>query len=77
MYIVSFVSLGDNLHEMSNPSFWKKIRKNTISLSSAEFVHSVLLLLIEFMHLQSKYNLSDLLKGWLKIENIFFLCIVI
>ena len=32
---MQIVSYGDNLHEMSNPIFWKKIR-NIINLSSAE-----------------------------------------
>ena len=38
MQIVS----GDNLHEMSDPVFWKKIRKNIINLSSAELAQRVL-----------------------------------
>ena len=37
------VSEGDNLHVMSNLIYWiKKIRKNIVSLSSAEFVLSML-----------------------------------
>ena len=38
MQIVSL--LGDNLHEISNPFFWKN-KKNIISLSSAEYAHSM------------------------------------
>ena len=39
---MQIVSWGDNLHEMSNPVFWlKKIRKNIINLSSAEFAQGV------------------------------------
>ena len=34
------VSLGDNLHEMSNPILWENKKKN-INMSSAEFAHSV------------------------------------
>ena len=37
------VSYWDNLHEMSNPLLWGKIRTNITSLSSAEFVYSMLL----------------------------------
>ena len=33
---------GDNLYEMSNPTFWKKKKGNSISLWSAEFAHSML-----------------------------------
>ena len=34
---------GDNLHEMSNPVLWDKIRKNiTAKLSSAELVQKVI-----------------------------------
>ena len=39
---MQIVSNGDNLHEMSNPVFWKKIRKNIISLLSAELVKGVI-----------------------------------
>ena len=35
------VSNGDNLHEMLNPVFWKKIRQNIINLSCAEFAQRV------------------------------------
>ena len=38
---MQIVSFGDNLHEMSDPIFLGKIRKNIITLSSAEFAHSV------------------------------------
>ena len=38
---MQIVSLGDNLHEMSNP-FSGKIKKNLINLSSAESAHSML-----------------------------------
>ena len=34
-YFMHIVSNGDNLYEMPNPVFWKKIRKN-INLSSPE-----------------------------------------
>ena len=39
---MQIVSLGDNLHEMSNPNFWrkKKEKKNIINLSSADFMLS-------------------------------------
>ena len=37
---MQIVSLGDNLHEMSNPIFRRKYG-NIISLSSAEFAHSM------------------------------------
>ena len=33
---MQIVSIGDNLHEMSNPVFWEKNKKNINSLSSAE-----------------------------------------
>ena len=39
MQIVSFG--GDNLHEVSDPIFFRKNKKNIISLSSAEFAHSM------------------------------------
>ena len=35
------LSAVEILHEMSNPIFWEKDEKNTISLSSAEFAHTV------------------------------------
>ena len=39
-------SLGDKVHELSNPIFWKKKKKkkekNVVSLLSAEFIHSTL-----------------------------------
>ena len=31
---MQIVSIGDNLHEMSNPVFWEKNKKNIINLSS-------------------------------------------
>ena len=33
---MQIVSTGDNLHEMSNPVFWKKKKKKYFSMSSAE-----------------------------------------
>ena len=33
---MQIVSTADNLHEMSNPVFWKNIKENNISMSSAE-----------------------------------------
>ena len=33
---MQIVSLGDNLHEVSEPIFWKKIKKIIINLSSVE-----------------------------------------
>ena len=33
---MQILSIGDNLHEMSNPVFWEKIRKKKIEMSSAE-----------------------------------------
>ena len=38
---MQIVSNGDNLHEMPNPVFWEKIRKNIISLSSTELAQTV------------------------------------
>ena len=42
-HFVQIVSLltGDNLHEMSKPIFWKKIRKNIIGVSSAKLAQGV------------------------------------
>ena len=37
------VFLGNNLHEMSNPIFWKKKEKNISNLLSAEFAHYMLM----------------------------------
>ena len=37
---MQIVSIGDNLHEMPNPTFLGKIRKNIVYLSSAEFGQS-------------------------------------
>ena len=34
---MQIVSTGDNLHEIPNPDFLEKFKKNTINLSSAEF----------------------------------------
>ena len=34
-HFMQIVSLGDNLHEMSEPVFWKN-KKNAINLSSPE-----------------------------------------
>ena len=36
------ISPKDNLHKMSKPVFWEKIRKNIINWSSAEYVQRVL-----------------------------------
>ena len=33
-------SLGDNLHEVSDPIFWEKYKEITISMSSTDFVGS-------------------------------------
>ena len=33
---MQIVSIRDYLHEMSNPGFWEKNKKNKISLTSAE-----------------------------------------
>ena len=38
---MQIVSNGDNLHEISNPVFWEKNKKNVISLSSVEFTQRV------------------------------------
>ena len=38
---MQIVSLGDNLHEMSEPAFWEKNKKNIINLLSAELTQSV------------------------------------
>ena len=38
---MQIVSEEDNLHEVSYPIFLKKNTKNSISLSSAEFAHSI------------------------------------
>ena len=53
------VSNRGNLHEMSNPVFWQKIRKN-INLSSTEFAQRVvtvilLLLLLNLNHVTNHY----------------------
>ena len=34
---MQIISLGGNLHEMTKPIFWEKIRKNIISLLFAKF----------------------------------------
>ena len=39
---MQIVSIGDNLHDISNPVFWEKYKKNIISLSSAELAKSVI-----------------------------------
>ena len=36
---MQIVSNGDNLHEMPNPVFWEKIKKNITSLSPAELAN--------------------------------------
>ena len=38
---MQIVSIGDSLHEMSDPVFWEKNKKNIINFSSAEFAHRV------------------------------------
>ena len=38
---MQIVSSGDNLHEISDPVFREKLRKNIISLSSAELAQMV------------------------------------
>ena len=37
---MQIVSIGDNLHEISNPVFWEN-KKNIINLSSAELAQKV------------------------------------
>ena len=37
---MQIVSIGDNLHEMSNPVFWEKIKKYIVNLSSAELAQT-------------------------------------
>ena len=37
---MQIVSSGDNLHEMSNPIFWRK-KEKYIKMSSAEFLPSM------------------------------------
>ena len=39
---MQIVSNGNNLHEMSNPVFLGKNKKNIINLPSAEFAHRVI-----------------------------------
>ena len=43
---MQIVSLGDNLHEMTNPIFWEKNKKKKIIMSSTEIItkHAKLLL---------------------------------
>ena len=43
------VSIGDNLHEIPKPVFWKKKEKNIINLSSAQFARGV-----EMVHLNKR-----------------------
>ena len=38
---MQFVSLGDNLHEMSKTVYWGKKKENIINLSSAESAQKV------------------------------------
>ena len=38
---MQFVSLGDNLHEISKPVFWEKSKKKNICLSSIYFAQRV------------------------------------
>ena len=38
---MQIVSNGDNLHEMSNPVFWKKNKENIINLPFAELALTV------------------------------------
>ena len=35
---MQIVSFGDNLHEMSNPTFWGKNLKKYFNMSSAEII---------------------------------------
>ena len=46
---MQIVSLGDNLHEISKPIFWEKLRKNIINLYSAEFAQNMLVLINGFV----------------------------
>ena len=48
---MQIVSLGDNLHEMSNPVFWEKVRKIFQDIS-AEFAQRVVKVKIAlFIHM--------------------------
>ena len=76
---MQIVSLGDTFHEMSMPSFWKKkIRKNIISLLSAELAQGVVMVkrvgqMREFVyqvHLNLPYNM---LAPWFEINVLVFL----
>ena len=65
------VSLGDNVHEMSNPIFWEK-KKKINDMSSAEFEQSML----SVKNLKKSCEWWDV-QLWLciwttKIMNIFF-----
>ena len=38
---MQIVSLGDNLHEMSKPIFWKNNKKENFRMSSAEILFAM------------------------------------
>ena len=40
---MQIVSIRDNMHEMSNPIFWEKVREHIINLSSAELAQRVVM----------------------------------
>ena len=49
---MQIVSLGDNLHEVSDPVVWEfsgENKKNIISLSSAEIPHSTVIYALPFV----------------------------
>ena len=54
---MQIVSNGDNLHEMLNPVFWEKNKKNIINLSFAELTKRVVkviffcFIIIKFLYL--------------------------
>ena len=47
---MQIVSIGDNLHEVSNPVFWEN-KKNTINLSSAELAYSAVKVKVLFVRI--------------------------
>ena len=54
---MQIVSLGDNLHEMSNPVFWEN-KKNIINLPSAESAQRVVKVNIAFSDLSNTITIK-------------------
>ena len=40
---MQIISIGDNLHEVSNPVYWGTYKKNITNLSSAEYAKRVVI----------------------------------